>query len=115
VLGAVYMLWMYQRVMFGELDESANGDLEDMRSGELVTLLPVLALIFVMGVYPRPFLDTMKTSVEVTLARASGSSTLMISGAGVHAIADASGSGGACGSSTDASPIAACGASGGHH
>ncbi len=121
VLGAVYMLWMYQRVMFGELDHSANGDLEDMRPAELLTLAPVLALIVIMGVYPQPFLDTMKTSVEVTLAHASGDHTIrprMISGSGVRAISSVGERDSACDSSPGSSPTAACSAAahgdGGH-
>lgn len=120
VLGAVYMLWMYQRVMFGELDSSTNGDLDDMRSGELVTLAPILALIVVMGVYPQPFLDTMKTSVEVTLAHASGAGEVrprMISGTGVRAIAAIDDVG--CDSSAASSQTASCSATAqadeGHH
>lgn len=118
VLGAVYMLWMYQRVMFGELDESANGDLDDMRSGELLTLAPVLALIVVMGVYPRPFLDTMKTSVEVTLAHASGDGTAgtrVISAAAAPAVALADDTLGECDLSPGSAHTGSCSAAGGLH
>jgi NADH-quinone oxidoreductase subunit M len=72
VLGAVYMLWMYQRVMFGPLDKIENRVLEDLRPGELVVLVPIIALIVIVGVYPAPFLRTMEASVTEAVARASG-------------------------------------------
>lgn len=67
ILGAAYMLWMYQRVMFGEIDNPANLELEDVSRREFAILLPLIALIFVMGLYPQPFLKTMEASVERTL------------------------------------------------
>jgi NADH-quinone oxidoreductase subunit M len=70
VLGAAYMLRMYQRVMFGELDPRKNGELEDMTRGEIVVLAPLLALIVLLGVYPKPFLGMVETSVATTLERA---------------------------------------------
>jgi len=69
VLGAAYMLWMYQRVMFGEVTNEKNTALQDMSRRELVVILPLVALTFVMGVYPKPFFDTMRTSVAQTLSR----------------------------------------------
>ena len=69
VLGAAYMLWMYQRVMFGEVTNEKNTTLKDMSGRELAVVLPLVALALVMGVYPRPFFDTMRTSVARTLSR----------------------------------------------
>lgn len=69
VFGAAYMLRMYQRVMFGEVD-AKNGELEDMTRSEMLILAPVLALIVVLGVYPRPFLALIEKSVEETLVLA---------------------------------------------
>jgi NADH-quinone oxidoreductase subunit M len=76
VLGAAYMLRMYQRVMFGELDSRKNGELEDVTRGEVAVLAPLLALIVLLGVYPKPFLDMVETSVETTLERAGFASTV---------------------------------------
>jgi len=70
VLGAAYMLRMYQRVMFGELDTRKNGELEDMTRSELAVLAPLLALIVLLGVYPQPFLGMIETSVATTLEHA---------------------------------------------
>jgi NADH-quinone oxidoreductase subunit M len=70
VLGAVYMLWMYQRVIFGPLSNPANERLEDLSRREGIVLAPILALIVVMGVYPRPFLNLIEASINTTLERA---------------------------------------------
>ncbi len=72
VLGACYMLWMFRRVMFGPLDKEANRNISDMNGGELVVMVPILALIVLMGVYPAPFLRTMEPSVVRMLEQATG-------------------------------------------
>ena len=70
VLGAVYMLWMYQRVMFGPITNPANEKLADMQPRELLVMAPLLILIVVMGVYPAPFLAKIETSVATVMDRA---------------------------------------------
>lgn len=69
VLGAVYMLWMYQRVIFGPLKNVANTTLHDLNRREILIFVPILVLMLLMGLYPRPFLTRMEKSVEATLAR----------------------------------------------
>jgi len=69
VLGAVYMLWMYQRVIFGPIRHPENARLHDLSRREIAVLAPVVAMIVVMGVYPRPFLTAMKPSVDALVAR----------------------------------------------
>lgn len=69
ILGAVYLLWMFQRVMFGPLDKPANQQLTDLTARELIVLVPVLVMIVVMGVYPRPFLSRMEPAVNAYVAR----------------------------------------------
>ncbi len=64
ILSAVYMLWMYQRVMFGELTNPKNQTLSDLNAREIAIMLPLLVLVFVMGVYPTPFIDKMSPSLE---------------------------------------------------
>jgi NADH-quinone oxidoreductase subunit M len=69
VLGAVYMLWMFRRVNFGPLSRAENQKLRDIGAREIGMLMPILALIFAMGIYPQPFLSRMKPSVELVLQR----------------------------------------------
>jgi NADH-quinone oxidoreductase subunit M len=71
ILGAVYMLWMYRRVIFGPLSQPDNAKLEDLNGRELLLLAPILFLILLMGAYPQPFLERMKPAVELTLERIS--------------------------------------------
>lgn len=67
ILGAVYMLWAYQRVMFGPLDKVANKVLKDINAREIIVLLPLAIMMFVMGIYPKPFLEKMEPSVQALL------------------------------------------------
>ena len=56
VLGAAYMLWLYQRVMFGKLDNPENQHLPDLNLRELATFVPLIILAFWIGLYPKTFL-----------------------------------------------------------
>jgi len=69
ILGAVYMLWMFQRVMYGEVVKEENKALKDMNAREILTFLPILALIVWIGVYPQPFLRKMDASVQALITR----------------------------------------------
>jgi NADH-quinone oxidoreductase subunit M len=69
VLGAVYLLWMFQRVVFGPVTHEENARLEDLTPREIAVLVPVVAMIVLMGVYPGPFLRTMEPSVKALVAR----------------------------------------------
>jgi NADH-quinone oxidoreductase subunit M len=73
ILGAIYMLWMFRRVFFGPLNHPENQKLTDLNQRELLILVPVVALIIIMGIYPQPFLSRMKPAVDVTLHRILGS------------------------------------------
>lgn len=64
ILGAVYMLWMYQRVYHGEVTREENRNIRDLTVREWLILGPLVALIFVMGLYPGPFFRIMEPSVE---------------------------------------------------
>ena len=64
VLGAAYMLWMYQRVFFGEITNEANKDLKDLNLREKWTLIPLIILVFWIGLYPKPFFERMANSVD---------------------------------------------------
>jgi NADH-quinone oxidoreductase subunit M len=69
VLGAIYMLWMYRRVIFGPLTHPENQNLKDIGAREIMILAPILALILFMGIYPQPLLSRMKPSVELVIRR----------------------------------------------
>jgi NADH-quinone oxidoreductase subunit M len=63
VLGAAYMLWLYQRTMFGEITKDENKALPDLDAREMATLIPIIAFCFWIGLYPAPFLRAMDASV----------------------------------------------------
>ncbi len=69
VLGAAYMLWMYQRVFFGELTNEKNKDLKDLNRREQWTLIPLIILAFWIGLYPKPFFRIMEPTVTRVLER----------------------------------------------
>ncbi len=64
ILGAVYMLWMVQRVFYGKITNKKNLNLKDLTCREYVYLLPLVALIFWIGLYPNFFLNKMHKSVD---------------------------------------------------
>jgi NADH-quinone oxidoreductase subunit M len=64
VLGAIYMLWMLQRVFFGPIKHVANEALKDLTVREMAVFAPIIGLIFFMGVYPKPFLSRMEPAVN---------------------------------------------------
>jgi len=67
ILSACYMLWMYQRVVFGPVTHEENAKLTDLTLRERLVFLPLLVLIFWMGVAPQPFLDRMQPALDRTL------------------------------------------------
>jgi NADH-quinone oxidoreductase subunit M len=73
ILSAVYMLWMFQRVIWGEVTNPHNQSLADINGRERLTLLPLVILIIWMGVYSNHFLRPMDTSVSGVLNRVQSS------------------------------------------
>jgi NADH-quinone oxidoreductase subunit M len=67
VLGAVYLLHLFQKLMFGPITQPKNADLEDVSWREILTFAPLIVLIFAMGIYPKPFLSRMTGSVKLML------------------------------------------------
>jgi NADH-quinone oxidoreductase subunit M len=65
----VYMLWMYQRVVFGEITREENRRLTDLTPREWAVLLPVLVLIVWIGVYPTAFTGLTEASVQALIAQ----------------------------------------------
>ena len=69
IFAAVYMLWMYQRVVFGEVTHAENRRLADLTAREWVVLVPVVALIVWIGVYPAAFTGKTETTIEALIAQ----------------------------------------------
>lgn len=70
VLGAVYMLWAYGRVMWGSLDRDENRALLDLSLREIFVLLPIAVMMIAMGLYPKPFLERIEPSAKGLLKTA---------------------------------------------
>src|SRR5437667_86261 len=64
VLGAAYLLWLYQRVMFGPVTQFAIEDLPDLNLREYATLVPLVILAFWIGIYPKPFFAILDKPVQ---------------------------------------------------
>ena len=64
VLGAAYLLWLYQRTMFGPITHEANKSLPDLNLREYAVLLPLVALAFWIGIYPKPFFAYIEKPVQ---------------------------------------------------
>ena len=64
ILGAAYLLWLYQRVMFGAVSNPANEHLPDLNLREMACLIPLVVLAFWIGIYPKPFFSIIEKPVE---------------------------------------------------
>ena len=64
ILAACYMLWMLQRVIFGKLDKPETKNLKDLNIREQLVLIPLIILIFWIGIYPKPFFARMEPAVK---------------------------------------------------
>jgi NADH-quinone oxidoreductase subunit M len=69
IFAAVYMLWMFQRVMFGTVTNEKNRHLPDMNAREVAYMLPLLLFVFWIGLYPQTFLRKMEASVSAVVTR----------------------------------------------
>ena len=68
IFAACYMLWMFQRVMFGQVTNEKNKDLKDLSCREIALFLPLLLFIVWIGVYPNTFLSKTKATTESFIA-----------------------------------------------
>jgi len=92
ILAAVYLLWAYERVFTGEITDPANRQVSDLSIGETLVFVPLVALIIVLGVYPKVALDVIGPSTDAVLERVEattgyeapepGGSDLVASGSG---------------------------------
>lgn len=67
IIGAGYMLWLYQRIFFERVNPKIE-KLEPLKLNEIFSLLPMVVLVFLIGFYPNLFLEFIKTSVEYLLS-----------------------------------------------
>ncbi|MGH2788606.1 MAG: NADH-quinone oxidoreductase subunit M [Actinomycetota bacterium] len=76
VLAAVYLLWAYQRVFHGELTSPENRNVSDLNPREVVMFAPLVALIVIIGVYPKPFLERIEPAAQIVVESLTEGSTL---------------------------------------
>jgi NADH-quinone oxidoreductase subunit M len=69
ILGAAYLLWLYQRTMLGEVTNPKNQGLADLNLRELVVFLPLIAWAIWIGVYPKPYFDVLEKPVAQIVER----------------------------------------------
>jgi NADH-quinone oxidoreductase subunit M len=69
IIGAAYMLYLYRRVIFGELTKEDLKKILDVSPREIAVFAPLIFIVFFMGIYPIPFLDVMHSSVENLMER----------------------------------------------
>jgi NADH-quinone oxidoreductase subunit M len=79
IFAACYMLWMFQRVMFGEVTNEKNKELTDLSCREIAIFVPLLLFIVWIGIYPSTFLDKTKASTENFLALMEKAKTTQVS------------------------------------
>ena len=63
------MLWLYQRVFFGEITHEENKKLQDVNLREILTLAPLIVMCFWIGLYPKPFFEmTAPSAAKIVVA-----------------------------------------------
>jgi NADH-quinone oxidoreductase subunit M len=68
ILAAVYILYMFQKLFLGPVDKDENRKLKDINVREVVVLVPLIVLIFWIGLFPSPFFGLMGASVDKLVA-----------------------------------------------
>jgi hypothetical protein len=68
ILAAAYLLWLYQRVFFGKVENPKNEKLLDLSGRELATFIPLVIIAFWIGLYPKPFFQILSTPVNNLVA-----------------------------------------------
>jgi len=69
ILGAAYMLWLFQRMMFGPLDKPENQKLMDLNQREIGYMIPLVVFMFWIGLFPKPFIRVMEPAVAKIVGR----------------------------------------------
>lgn len=69
ILGAAYLLWLYQRTMLGQISHASNLHLTDLRPRELAVFLPLIAWAIWIGIYPKPYFEILESPVHQLVER----------------------------------------------
>jgi NADH-quinone oxidoreductase subunit M len=77
ILAAVYILWMFQKMFLGKAENPKNEGLADLNWREIAVMVPLLILIFWIGLYPTPFLNLMAPSVNHLVATLQGAAVAL--------------------------------------
>ncbi len=77
ILAAVYMLWMFQKMFLGKVENPHNEGLADLNWREIVVLVPLIVVIFWIGLYPAPFFNLMSPSVNQLVAAIQGAAVAL--------------------------------------
>jgi NADH-quinone oxidoreductase subunit M len=72
ILGPAYMLWLYRRVIFGELTKDELKEILDLNPREIAIFTPMILLVMLLGIYPEPFIEVIRVSVENLIVQAGG-------------------------------------------
>ncbi len=72
ILGPAYMLWLYRRVIFGEMTKEELKDILDLSPREIAIFAPMILLVMIIGIYPEPFIEVMRVSVANLIVEAGG-------------------------------------------
>ncbi|HMF87160.1 MAG TPA: hypothetical protein VK575_03705, partial [Gemmatimonadaceae bacterium] len=82
IFAAAYLLWAIQRILFNPLDKPANAHIPDLNRRELAILVPLIAVIIWLGVYPAPVLRRTEGSAQLLIDRVQGNTATRVSEAG---------------------------------
>jgi NADH-quinone oxidoreductase subunit M len=69
ILGAAYLLWLYQRTMLGQVTNGKNIGIPDMSLREIAVFVPLIAWAVWIGVYPKPYFDVLRQPVNAIVQR----------------------------------------------
>ncbi len=84
ILSACYALWLYRRVIFGELDKKSLMTITDMNLREKVVIIPLVVATLYFGIYPKPIFDMTGPAVQATIDTIEGKLSTADAGAGVQ-------------------------------
>ena len=68
ILSAIYMLYLYKRIIFGKITNNKISEILDLDAREKTILIPLAVLVIIIGLYPNLFLDPMRLSLEIIIS-----------------------------------------------